>query len=49
MIIPKDATPPARGEPDAFHTPKALDTVGIAVVVAGLGALTLVAATVVGA
>ena len=27
MIIPKDATPPARGEPDAFHTPKALDTV----------------------
>ena len=22
MIIPKDATPPARGEPDAFHTPK---------------------------
>ena len=27
MIIPKDATPPARGEPDAFHTPKTLDTV----------------------
>ena len=27
MIIPKDATPPARGEADAFHTPKALDTV----------------------
>ena len=41
MIIPKDATPPARGEADAFHTPKTL-------VVAGLGALTL-AATVVGA
>ena len=28
MIIPKDATPPARGEPDAFHTPKALDGIG---------------------
>ena len=49
MIIPKDATPPARGEPDAFHTPKTLDTVGglsrrdvgVALVVAGLGALTL--------
>ena len=27
MIIPKDATPPARGEPDAFHTPKTLETV----------------------
>ena len=27
MIIPKDATPPARGEPDAVYTPKALDTV----------------------
>ena len=27
MIIPRDATPPARGEPDAFHTPKTLDTV----------------------
>ena len=47
MIIPKDATPPARGEADAFHTPKTLD-VGVALVVAGLGALTL-AATVVGA
>ena len=99
MIIPKDATPPARGEPDAFHTPKTLREldgisspeprtpfspkrmnlrgavrvplppseidrvgaelsemrgglsrrdVGVALVVAGLGALTL-AATVVGA
>ena len=61
MIIPKDATPPARGEPDAFHTPlvtpKTLAAmrgglsrrdVGVALVVAGLGALTL-AATVVGA
>ena len=27
MIIPKDATPPARGEADAFSTPKTLDTV----------------------
>ena len=54
MIIPKDATPPARGEPDAFHTPlvtpKTLAAmrgglsrrdVGVALVVAGLGALTL--------
>ena len=35
MIIPKDATPPARGEADAFHTPKTLGALTLAATVVG--------------